>query len=81
MRAMVRAFREHVLQNSENVGKGFAEEARRMLERGEFGVGSMGPKVEAAAQFVEGGGKVAVICALRDAVAALAGDAGTRIAY
>ena len=30
MRAMVRAFREHVLQNSENVGKGFAEEARRM---------------------------------------------------
>ena len=43
-----------------------------MLERGEFGAGSMGPKVEAAAQFVEGGGKVAVICALRDAVAALA---------
>jgi carbamate kinase len=57
------------------------EEARRMLERDEFGAGSMGPKVEAAAQFVEGGGKVAVICALRDAVAALAGDAGTRIAY
>jgi hypothetical protein len=30
LRAMVRAFREHVLQNSENVGKGFAEEARKM---------------------------------------------------
>ncbi len=30
LRAMIRAFREHVLQNSENVGKGFAEEARKM---------------------------------------------------
>jgi len=57
------------------------EEARRRLEAGEFGTGSMRPKVEAAAEFVEGGGKQAIIAALRDGRRALAGQAGTRIAY
>jgi carbamate kinase len=55
------------------------EEARRRLDEGEFGSGSMGPKVEAASQFVEGGGKRAVIAALHDGPRALAGLAGTRI--
>jgi carbamate kinase len=41
--------------------------------------GSMGPKAEAAARFVEAGGRVAAICALEDAVAALAGSAGTLV--
>jgi carbamate kinase len=57
------------------------EEARRRLEAGEFGTGSMRPKVEAAAEFVEEGGKQAIIAALRDGPRALAGRAGTRIAY
>jgi carbamate kinase len=39
--------------------------------------GSMGPKAEAAARFVETGGRLATICALEDATAALAGKAGT----
>jgi hypothetical protein len=30
IRAMIRALREYVLQNAENVGRGFAEEARKM---------------------------------------------------
>jgi hypothetical protein len=30
IRAMLKAVREHVMQNAENVGKGFAEEARKM---------------------------------------------------
>jgi hypothetical protein len=30
IRAMLRAMREHVMKNAENVGKGFAEEARKM---------------------------------------------------
>jgi hypothetical protein len=30
LRAMIRAMREHVMQNAENVGKGFVEEARKM---------------------------------------------------
>ena len=56
------------------------EEARRRLEAGELGSGSMGPKVEAAANFVEGGGKRAIIAALQDGPRALAGQAGTHIA-
>jgi carbamate kinase len=56
------------------------EEARRRLEAGEFGTGSMKPKVEAAAEFVERGGKQAIIAALQEGPRALAGRAGTRIA-
>jgi carbamate kinase len=56
------------------------EEARAGLEDGTFPAGSMGPKVEAAARFVEGGGERAAICALDDAPEALEGDAGTSIA-
>jgi carbamate kinase len=41
--------------------------------------GSMGPKAEAAARFVEAGGRVAAICALEDAARALAGEAGTLV--
>jgi carbamate kinase len=55
------------------------EEARQRLARGEFGEGSMKPKVEAAAQFVTDGGKRAVIASLREAGPALAGEAGTQI--
>lgn len=41
--------------------------------------GSMMPKAEAACRFVEGGGSVAGIGALDDAVAVLAGTSGTRV--
>ena len=41
--------------------------------------GSMGPKVEAAAAFIAAGGKLAGIGRLDDALAILAGKAGTRI--
>lgn len=46
----------------------------------DLSAGSMGPKVEAAAWFVETTGGLAVIGALEDAVAMVAGAAGTRIA-
>ncbi|HEX8099687.1 MAG TPA: carbamate kinase [Actinomycetota bacterium] len=57
------------------------DEARRRLEAGEFQAGSMLPKVEAALQFVEGGGKRAVITSLERAAAGLSGIAGTQVAY
>jgi carbamate kinase len=56
-----------------------AGEARAMLDSGELGEGSMGPKVEAALNFVQAGGGRAVIAALTDAVAAADGGAGTTI--
>lgn len=53
-------------------------EARRYLREGHFGQGSMAPKVEACAQFLEYGGDEAVIAALDATGAALRGEAGTR---
>ncbi|MBI4269574.1 MAG: carbamate kinase [Candidatus Rokubacteria bacterium] len=53
-------------------------EAQRLLAAGEFPPGSMGPKVEAAAEFVEAGGR-AVITSLDRVAEAVAGRAGTAI--
>lgn len=56
-------------------------EARRLLEDPESGLGSgsMRPKLEAAADFLASGGRRAVIAALEDGMAAVAGRAGTEI--
>jgi carbamate kinase len=54
-------------------------EARRLLAAGEFPPGSMGPKVQAAVQFVEGGGAAAVITSLDRIAEAVTGRGGTRV--
>ena len=54
-------------------------EARQYLREGQFPPGSMGPKIEAAVEFVERGGKKAVVCRPEYVVEALAGEAGTMI--
>ncbi|MCP1841824.1 carbamate kinase [Bradyrhizobium sp. USDA 4524] len=46
---------------------------------GHFPPGSMGPKVDAAIRFLEGGGKRAIISHLNCAMAALTGETGTHI--
>jgi len=56
-----------------------AAEARALLAGGEFPPGSMGPKIEAAAGFVERGGGECIITSPECAGAALAGQGGTRI--
>ncbi|MCP5152164.1 MAG: carbamate kinase [Ectothiorhodospiraceae bacterium] len=56
-----------------------ASELRAFQREGHFAAGSMGPKVEAALRFVEGGGERAIIAHLDDAVAALAGETGTQV--
>jgi carbamate kinase len=55
------------------------EEARRYLSEGQFPAGSMGPKVEALARFVESTGKVGIVASISGAERALAGEGGTRI--
>ena len=52
---------------------------RKYHAEGHFPPGSMGPKIEAAVRFLEGGGRRVHIAALEDAVPALRGDAGTCI--
>ncbi len=56
-----------------------AAEARAQLARGAFAAGSMGPKVEAAADYAAATGRAAIIAALGSVGAALAGTAGTHI--
>jgi len=52
-------------------------EARRYLEEGQFPPGSMGPKIQAAVEFVEQGGERAVVCRPEGVVEALEGRGGT----
>ncbi len=55
-------------------------EARQYYEEGHFPDGSMGPKVLAAVEFIEGGGGEVFITSPAYALLALAGKAGTKIA-
>jgi len=66
-------------EGAEPIEQMTAAEARAMLADGEFGAGSMGPKVDAAARFVEQGGRRSAIGDLDDAVAVLSGGSGTSI--
>ncbi|KAB2848464.1 MAG: carbamate kinase [Hyphomicrobiaceae bacterium] len=54
-------------------------EMKTWLLQGQFPPGSMGPKIEAAIRFIEGGGKHAVIAGMEEALSALKGEAGTTI--
>jgi carbamate kinase len=53
------------------------EEARRLLEEGQFPAGSMGPKVDAAVRFVEAGGREVLITRAESLSDALEGKTGT----
>ena len=54
-------------------------DARRYLAEKHFPDGSMGPKIEAAVQFIEGGGKKVLITSIEKAEAALNQKDGTWI--
>ncbi|HZI94917.1 MAG TPA: carbamate kinase [Patescibacteria group bacterium] len=55
------------------------KEAERLLRRGQFPPGSMGPKIEAAVEFSRATGHDVIITSLRRCVSALSGRGGTRI--
>lgn len=52
---------------------------KKYQEEGYFPAGSMGPKIEAAIKFIEGGGKRAIIGHLNEAMPAIRGESGTHI--
>ena len=56
-----------------------ADDAQQLLDAGEFGRGSMGPKIEAAIAFVRGGGERAIIARLDRGLEAVEGGTGTTI--
>lgn len=74
-----RAQRGFGTDHAEELERLTVREARELLDAGEFAAGSMGPKVQAAVDFVEAGGASAAIGDLDEAVAVLEGAAGTTI--
>src|SRR5919106_1468971 len=66
-------------ENATDIDRLTVTKARELLVAGEFDAGSMGPKITAGIEFVEGGGIRAAIGDLDDAVAVLDGSAGTTI--
>jgi len=54
-------------------------EIRKYQDEGHFPMGSMGPKIDAAIRFLEGGGERVIIGKIDEAMQALNGESGTRI--
>ncbi|HSJ06992.1 MAG TPA: carbamate kinase, partial [Longimicrobiales bacterium] len=73
------AYRAFGTPRQELLRKLGADEADALLAAGEFGEGSMGPKVEAAVAFVRGGGRRAILGRLDQGLQAVQGEAGTTI--
>lgn len=69
-------FRKPTQRNLDTVT---VEEMKAYIAEGHFAAGSMGPKVRAAVNFVESGGKEAIITQLQSALAALEGTTGTHV--
>ncbi|MGI9511068.1 MAG: carbamate kinase, partial [Geminicoccaceae bacterium] len=80
-----------ILTAVEQVAVHWGTPKQRMLDRttlaelkayqseGHFPAGSMGPKIDAAIRFLEGGGREVIIGHIEQAIPALEGKAGTRI--
>ena len=60
-----------------DLGRVTLTELRRLADAGEFGSGSMGPKVEAVSRFVAAGGRRGVITSLTQITDAVDGALGT----
>jgi len=66
-------------ENQKPITRATLSEIKRYLTEGHFKVGSMKPKMEAIVQFLEGGGKKAVITSPENLLAAVRGKCGTTI--
>ena len=68
-------------QDKEPLGNVNSDTLRKHYENGEFPPGSMGPKVQAALNFVKSGRHTAVITSLSKVMQALEGKAGTIVNF
>jgi len=65
--------------NQVNLDELSVKEARGYMREGHFPPGSMGPKIQAAIDFLEGGGKLVIITSVEKHREAMQGLTGTRI--
>ncbi len=73
------AFRDFGLPSQEALNHLTLAEAKKLLAEGQFGTGSMAPKIEAAIIFLEGRDGEVIITLPETAIKALRGKTGTRI--
>ncbi|MFW5627964.1 MAG: carbamate kinase [Candidatus Cloacimonadaceae bacterium] len=65
--------------NQEPLSQLSLKEAKDFYEQGQFPAGSMGPKILAAMDFIQHGGKEVIITSIENLIPAIEGKAGTRI--
>jgi carbamate kinase len=66
-------------ENQRPIRRATLSEIKQYLQEGHFKPGSMGPKIEAIIQFLEGGGKKAIITSPENLLKAIRGETGTTI--
>jgi len=66
-------------KNQKNLTRVRLKEIKRYYEKGHFPPGSMGPKIKAAMDFLEGGGKEVIITSAKELLRSLRGLSGTHI--
>jgi carbamate kinase len=66
-------------ENQKSINRATLSEMKRYLAEGHFKPGSMKPKIEAIIQFLEGGGKKAIVTSPENLLKAVKGEAGTTI--
>jgi carbamate kinase len=74
-----RVYRDFGKPSQQAIDSISAGEARALYDAGEFPKGSMGPKIDAALKFVEGGGREVLITNPESLAAALEGKSGTYV--
>lgn len=77
--AVERVYLNYGKSNQKPLVKMTIDEAERLLEEGQFPPGSMGPKIQAAIEFIQHGGKEVIITFAPQLKNAFAGKTGTRI--
>lgn len=73
------AYRNFGEPDQEPIEEATPTDLRDLLDAGEFGEGSMRPKVEACVEFVEGTGQRAIVTTPENVEAALDGETGTHV--
>jgi carbamate kinase len=66
-------------KNQKNLTRVRLKEVKKYYDKGHFPPGSMGPKIKAAINYIENGGKEVLITSAREILRALKGQTGTHI--
>ena len=66
-------------KTQKNLSRVRLKEIKRYQEKGHFPAGSMGPKIKAAVDFIENGGKEVIVTSPKELIRAIKGQSGTHI--